>query len=138
MIAWHVDSISGPAVFYRLRQLRPGDLAVVQRRDGRLLTFVVDSLAVYPKVAFPTADVYGPAPVPTLRLVTCTGDFDWQTHTYLDNLVVSAHLGAGPASGVVIASVRTILTIERRCPPRPTGIPGAAATELGLDETNEH
>jgi sortase family protein len=96
VIAGHVDSISGPAVFYRLRQLRPGDHAVVQRRDGRLLTFVVDSLAVYPKVAFPTAAVYGPTPLPTLRLVTCTGDFDWRAHTYLDNLVVSAHLRAGP------------------------------------------
>jgi sortase family protein len=96
VIAGHVDSISGPAVFYRLRQLRPGDHAVVQRRDGRLLTFVVDSLAVYPKVAFPTAAVYGPTPLPTLRLVTCTGDFDWRAHSYLDNLVVSAHLRAGP------------------------------------------
>jgi hypothetical protein len=99
VVAGHVDSISGPAVFYRLRQLRPGDLAVIQRRDGRQLTFVVDSLAVYPKVAFPTAAVYGPTPLPTLRLVTCTGDFDWHAHTYLDNLVVSAHLHTGRASG---------------------------------------
>ena len=92
VIAGHVDSNFGPAVFYRLRRLRPGDLTVVQRRDGRLLTFVVDSLAAYPKVAFPTAAVYGPTPLPTLRLVTCTGDFDWHAHTYLDNLVVTAHL----------------------------------------------
>lgn len=99
VIAGHVDSISGPAVFYRLRQLRPGDLVVVQRRDGRLLTFIVDSLAVYRKVAFPTAAIYGPAPLPTLRLVTCTGDFDWHAHTYLDNLVVSAHLRTGRAAG---------------------------------------
>jgi len=95
VIAGHVDSISGPAVFYRLRQLRPGDLAVVQRRDGRMLTFVVDTLAVYSKSAFPTVAVYGPTPLPTLRLVTCTGDFDWQAHSYLDNLVVSFHLRNG-------------------------------------------
>lgn len=99
VIAGHVDSVSGPAVFYRLHQLRPGNLAVVQRRDGRLLTFVVDSLAVYPKVTFPTAAVYGPAPLPMLRLITCTGDFDWHAHTYLDNLVISAHLRSGRASG---------------------------------------
>jgi hypothetical protein len=98
VIAGHVDSISGPAVFYRLRHLRPGDLAVVQSRDGRLLTFVVDSLAVYPKVGFPAAALYGPTPLPTLRLVTCTGDFDWHAHTYLDDLVVSAHLRTRPAS----------------------------------------
>jgi len=98
VIAGHVDSISGPAVFYRLRRLRPGDLAVVRSRDGRQLTFVVDSLAVYPKVAFPSAAVYGPTPLATLRLITCTGDFDWHAHTYLDNLVVSAHLRTRPAS----------------------------------------
>jgi hypothetical protein len=92
VIVGHVDSISGPAVFYRLRHLRPGDLAVMQRRDGRTLTFVIDTLAIYPKSAFPTAAVYGPTPLPTLRLVTCTGDFDWNTHSYLDNLVISAHL----------------------------------------------
>ena len=99
VIAGHVDSISGPAVFYRLRRLRPGELAVIQSHDGRILTFVVDSLAVYPKDAFPTAAVYGPTPLPTLRLVTCTGDFDWHAHTYLDNLVVSAHLRAPPVVG---------------------------------------
>ena len=99
VIAGHVDSISGPAVFYRLRQLRSDDLVVVQRRDRRLLTFSVDSLAVYPKDAFPTAAVYGPAPLPTLRLVTCTGDFDWHAHSYVDNLVVSAHLSTERASG---------------------------------------
>lgn len=98
VIAGHVDSISGPAIFYRLRQLRPGDLAIVQRRDGRLLTFVVDSLAVYPKAAFPTAAIYGPTPLPTLRLVTCIGDYDWHAHTYLDNLVVSAQLSTLRAS----------------------------------------
>lgn len=92
VIVGHVDSLSGPAVFYRLRQLRPGDLVVVQRRDGRMLTFVVDRLAAYPKSAFPTAAVYGATPLPALRLVTCTGDFDWHAHNYLDNLVVFAHL----------------------------------------------
>jgi hypothetical protein len=99
VVAGHVDSISGPAVFYRLRQLRPGDLAVVQRRDGRMLTFVADTVAIYPKSAFPTAAVYGPTPLPVLRLVTCTGDFDWQAHTYLDNLVVSFHVRTARPAG---------------------------------------
>jgi hypothetical protein len=94
VIVGHVDSVSGPAVFCRLRQLRPGDLAIVQRRDGRMRTFVVDTLAEYSKAAFPSAAVYGPTPLPTLRLVTCVGDFDRSAHTYLDNLVVSAHLRA--------------------------------------------
>lgn len=92
VIAGHVDSISGPAVFYLLRELRPGAAVLVSQRDGHVLHFVVDSSVAYPKDAFPTAAVYGPAPVPVLRLVTCTGDFDWQEDSYLENLVVSAHL----------------------------------------------
>ena len=31
-------------------------------------------------------------PVPVLRLITCTGAFDATHHSYVDNLVVSAHL----------------------------------------------
>lgn len=92
VIAGHVDSVSGPAVFFRLRELRVGDQVRVTRRDHRVLTFVVDDVQSYPKAVFPTQAVYGPTPLPVLRLVTCTGDFDYRAHSYLDNLVVSAHL----------------------------------------------
>jgi hypothetical protein len=99
VIAGHLDSVSGPAVFYRLRRLRPGDLLMVQRRDRRLLTFIVDTIAVYPKAAFPTAAVYGPTALPTLRLITCAGDFDSYSHSYLDNLVVSGQLRPATQGG---------------------------------------
>jgi hypothetical protein len=92
VIAGHVDSTSGPAVFYRLRELRPGARVLIAERNGRSLTFVVDDVHIYPKSRFPTAAVYGPTPEPQLRLVTCTGDFDAAKHSYVDNLVVSAHL----------------------------------------------
>jgi hypothetical protein len=92
VIAGHVDSVSGPAVFFRLRELARGARVVVQRRDRRTLTFVVDSVVSYPKASFPASAVYGPTPLPELRLVTCTGDFDRDKRSYVDNLVVSAHL----------------------------------------------
>jgi hypothetical protein len=79
-------------VFYRLGGLRPGDVLRVALGSGRRLTFVVDSVRRYPKARFPTEAVYGPTPDPQLRLVTCTGTFDTQAGSYLDNLVVSAHL----------------------------------------------
>jgi Sortase domain len=91
VIAGHVDSRSGPAVFYRLRELHAGDAVLVTRADRSVVRFVVDDVARYRKDTFPAATVYGPQPVPMLRLITCTGDFDWSTHNYLDNLVVSAH-----------------------------------------------
>jgi hypothetical protein len=92
IIAGHVDSRNGPAVFYRLRDLRVGATVLVRTSDGRTLEFVVDNVHRYPKTRFPTAAVYGPTPLPELRLITCTGDFDWTAHSYLDNLVVTARL----------------------------------------------
>ena len=92
VIEGHVDSRNGPAVFYRLRDLRVGATVLVRTQDGRSLRFVVDTVREYPKTKFPTAAVYGPTPLPVLRLVTCTGEFDWSARSYLDNLVVSARL----------------------------------------------
>jgi hypothetical protein len=92
IVVGHVDSVSGPAVFYRLRDLRPGAVALVRLHTGRTLTFVIDTVQVYPKDEFPSAAVYGPTALPELRLITCTGDFDWSAHSYVDNLVVTAHL----------------------------------------------
>lgn len=92
VIAGHIDSINGPAVFYRLRELGVGDRVNVTEQNGSVLAFVVDGVQSFPKKQFPAAAVYGPSPYPLLRLITCTGDFDWATHNYLDNLVVTAHL----------------------------------------------
>ncbi len=92
VIAGHVDSRSGPAVFYRLRELRPGDLVVVERADGTRLRFLVERVDRFPKAGFPTAAVFGPVPSAALRLITCAGDFDRASGHYLDNLVVSARL----------------------------------------------
>jgi hypothetical protein len=87
VIAGHVDSKQGPAVFYRLDRLRPGALVEV-RQDDRWLAFRVTEVARYPKNAFPTNRVYGPTPDPQLRLITCGGAFD--AGSYLDNTVVYA------------------------------------------------
>jgi hypothetical protein len=90
VIAGHVDSYTGPAVFYRLRELRPGAAIVVLRRDGTRARFTVQRTGQYPKDRFPTARVYGQTAGPTLRLITCGGEFDDSTGHYLDNTVVYA------------------------------------------------
>jgi hypothetical protein len=90
VIAGHVDSRTGPAVFYRLRELRPGDLVRVVRADRRVVDFQVESLARYPKPALPGERLFGPTTAPVLRLVTCAGSFDHRRRSYRDNLVVSA------------------------------------------------
>jgi hypothetical protein len=92
VILGHVDSKSGPAVFFRLQELRPGDLVAVTRQDGSTVRFVVDRTKQYPKHRFPTEAVYFPTLTPTLRLVTCGGEFDWATGHYRSNFIVFASL----------------------------------------------
>jgi sortase (surface protein transpeptidase) len=93
VIMGHVDSAaSGPAVFYRLRELRPGDQVLVKRADGSVVRFAVDRTAQFPKANFPTDQVYYPTLTPELRLVTCGGSFDDTTHHYRSNIIVFAKL----------------------------------------------
>ena len=93
VIAGHIDSRRGPAVFYRLRELRAGDRVTVARANGSAVRFTVDSVVQYPKQAFPTKAVFGPAPEPLLRLITCGGTFDHDRRSYRDNVVVTARAG---------------------------------------------
>jgi LPXTG-site transpeptidase (sortase) family protein len=90
VIAGHVDSKSGPAVFYRLRELRPGDEIIVRRHDGTSVRFVASRSDQHPKDRFPTARVYGRTEEPTLGLITCSGEFDTATGHYTDNAIVFA------------------------------------------------
>jgi len=92
VIAGHVDSRTGPAVFFRLRHIAVGDPVLVGRTDGSTAQFTVTRVARYAKDAFPTAEVYGPTPDAQLRLITCGGDFDRANRSYLDNVVVYATL----------------------------------------------
>jgi hypothetical protein len=90
VIAGHVDSTSGPAVFYRLRDLRRGDAIRVRRADGSVVRFRVEGLERWPKAEFPSHRVFGRTRVSALRLVTCSGDFDASTGHYVDNTIVYA------------------------------------------------
>ena len=90
VIAGHVDSRSGPAVFFELRRLRRGDAIWVKREDGTEVRFVVQRLEQVPKTRFPTHEVYGPQPYAALRLITCGGAFDRSTGHYVDNVIVFA------------------------------------------------
>jgi sortase (surface protein transpeptidase) len=90
VILGHVDSKRGPAVFFRLRELRRGDEVRVRRADGSLVRFVVERTEQFPKQRFPTDDVYYPTLTPGLRLVTCGGLFDRRSGHYRSNIIVFA------------------------------------------------
>jgi len=91
VVVGHVDSRSGPAVFYRLHELEAGDRVRFVHADGSTANFVVDHKQRHSKNAFPTRAVYDRTPTPTLRLVTCAGSFDSGTGHYRDNLIVFAN-----------------------------------------------
>jgi hypothetical protein len=100
VIEGHVDSNQGPAVFFRLGALRPGDTVDVTLADGVTAIFRVTGVREYAKSRFPAKAIYGATDYAALRLITCGGAFDYATGHYLSSTVVFASLAAArPASG---------------------------------------
>lgn len=92
VVAGHVDSRTGPAVFFRLTDLQPGDEVHVRRADGTTATFAVQRVEQHPKDAFPHDEVYGDTEGPELRLITCGGLFDRARGAHRDNIIVYASM----------------------------------------------
>jgi sortase (surface protein transpeptidase) len=90
IIAGHVDSPTGPAVFYRLGELPVGSDIELMGLDSVVRRFTVYQVTTFPKDAFPTKEVYAPTNRAEVRLITCTGDFDRAAGRYLSNVVVYA------------------------------------------------
>jgi len=94
VIEGHVDSYQGPAVFFRLGALRPGDTIDVTLSDGVMAIFRVTGVREYLKTRFPADIIYGPTNYAALRLITCGGAFDPATGHYLSSTVVFASLAS--------------------------------------------
>jgi Sortase domain len=92
VIEGHVDSYHGPAVFFRLGALRPGDTIDVTLADGVTAIFRVTGVREYAKARFPAKIIYGADHYAALRLITCGGAFDYATGHYLSSTVVFASL----------------------------------------------
>jgi Sortase domain len=92
VIEGHVDSYQGPAVFFRLGALSPGDTIDVRLADGVTAIFRVTGVREYPKSQFPAKAIYGATDYAALRLITCGGVFDYTTGHYLSSTVVFASL----------------------------------------------
>jgi hypothetical protein len=99
VIEGHVDSYEGPAVFFRLGALRPGNTVDVTLADGVTAIFRVTGVREYLKTDFPDKTIYGPTDYAALRLITCGGTFDYATRHYLSSTVVFASLVSYRAPG---------------------------------------
>ena len=116
MLIGHVDSKNGPGIFYKLPQLKKGDVVMVTRSDRSVARFRVQLVKRYPKRSFPTALVYQGDGKASLRLVTCGGEFDRSTGHYLDNTIVFA--APLPSAGPKAAPAQPAKT-SRAAPHQP-------------------
>jgi LPXTG-site transpeptidase (sortase) family protein len=90
IIAGHIDSTDGPAVFFELAELTEGDEVEVHSADGETVTYAIERVEEYSKEEFPTQEVYSFTREPTLRLVTCGGPFDDTIGSYENNTIAFA------------------------------------------------
>lgn len=123
----HLDSPTGPAVFYRLSELRRGDQILVARENGSAMVFQVRGVQVYQGTKFPSAKVYRSHGAPALHLLTCGGSFDAEAGQYSSNQVVFADLierlpafngKPGWYQRLAADSREKLAGEERRSPPR--------------------
>ncbi|MFE2328057.1 class F sortase [Streptomyces sp. NPDC059385] len=91
VIVGHVDNAQGPAVFYGLGSVKPGNHIEVERYDGRTAVFEVYGVEVFSKDQFPGARVYGDTGHPELRVITCGGSYS-KAQGYDGNVVVFARM----------------------------------------------
>ncbi|MGH2557506.1 MAG: class F sortase [Thermomicrobiales bacterium] len=92
VMAGHLDYWDvGPAVFYNIGLMEPGDQIQVTGEDGEQYVYEVDWQENYDAANAPIQDIVGPTDEESLTLITCGGPFDYQTGQYLQRTVVRAH-----------------------------------------------
>ncbi|WP_286170852.1 class F sortase [Bacillus sp. NTK071] len=96
VLAGHVDSKEGPAIFFYLDKLAEGDEIMLTGKDGEKLTFVVTGKESYPYQNSPIEKIFGSTESRSLNLITCTGTFNRSKGTHEERLVVSTVLKEDP------------------------------------------
>lgn len=95
IIVGHLDGANYAkltGIFWKLRNLAPGDQIKVYRADGSLAKFKVITVKNVSQKNFPTQEIYGNIRYAGLRVITCGGKFDSATGHYEQNTVVFAAL----------------------------------------------
>lgn len=92
VLAGHVDSLTGPAVFYELQNVKIGEQVTVTDKDGRKMVFEIKEKVSYETDEAPIEEIFGPSDKRMINLITCTGDFNRSIGSHEERLVVSAEL----------------------------------------------
>jgi sortase A len=91
VIAGHYDTYSGgPAVFWGISRLTPGDTITIIDTGGTNHIFTVRDKKVYPFDGFPVQEVFGTGGAPGLNLITCAGEWDSVAKNYSTRTVIYA------------------------------------------------
>ena len=91
VMAGHIDYWNvGPAVFYTINQLAPGDAIDVTGADGQVYTYQVEWVRQYDAANAPLDEIVGQTDGEALTLITGGGTFDYTNGQYLQRTVVRA------------------------------------------------
>ena len=102
VMAGHIDYWNvGPAVFYNLSTLEPGDEIVLSGDDGKAYPFAVEWVRQYDSASMPLEEVAGPTEGQSVTLITCGGAFDYASGLYLQRTVVRANR-TGPGETIQV------------------------------------
>ncbi|WP_424766317.1 class F sortase [Paenibacillus sp. sgz302251] len=88
IIDGHVDNYKGPAVFYRLKKLKKGDIVVIKSKKGEKIKFIVESVEKFKTDEAPIQKIFGASNEPRLNLITCGGKYNRSKKEYDARLVV--------------------------------------------------
>ncbi|MCM3609984.1 class F sortase [Planococcus sp. MERTA32b] len=92
VLAGHVDSLTGPAIFYHLKKVEAGEKVFVTDRDGREMVYEIQGKTSYPTDEAPIEEIFGPSGSRMINLITCTGTFNRDIGSHEERLVVTAKL----------------------------------------------
>ncbi|WP_143186344.1 class F sortase [Paenibacillus sp. P3E] len=93
IIDGHVDSYTGPAVFYKLKKLKQGDLIIVSDQLKHRLTYTVQSAEVFTPAEAPVERIFGKTDEYRMNLITCTGRYSRKKKEHEQRLVIFAKIG---------------------------------------------
>lgn len=95
VVSGHLDDPYGPAVFYKVRMLVPGDEVEVTYESGKRFVFVVEAKERYAFDRAPVQKIFGSTARRMLNLITCDGAWNSGQANYNLRLVVYTRLKEG-------------------------------------------
>lgn len=88
VMAGHVDNKTGPAIFFNLKNVKPGNEIIIENDKKEKVIFIVEKLKSYDYEEAPLEEIFGYSDTENLNLITCTGTFNRKIKTHEERLVV--------------------------------------------------